>query len=236
MALFGGGSMIHPVAMVDGPDGITLIDAGLPGQLDAIRGRLSAAGFALSAVKRILLTDQDIDHIGSAEAIVEATGARVYAHVADRPFIEGKARLLKFDPGRWEQRLEALPAGQRERARELLSSPPRVGVDVPLSGWEELNVHGGILVIPTPGHTPGHVCYYLRATRLLIAGDALRVENGELVGPSPGATADMPRALASLRNLLEYEVSGVLCYHGGFSDRNVSGRLRDLVEETHHAA
>ncbi|WP_330573610.1 MBL fold metallo-hydrolase, partial [Clostridioides difficile] len=35
-------------------------------------------------------------------------------------------------------------------------------------------------VIPTGGHTRGHICLYLKESKVLIAGDLLQVENGEL--------------------------------------------------------
>jgi glyoxylase-like metal-dependent hydrolase (beta-lactamase superfamily II) len=104
-----------------------------------------------------------------------------------------------------------------------------VKVDHVLKGGEELPIHGGITVIPTPGHTPGHVCYYLKAQGLLLAGDALRVENGSLIGPSPMATPDMRRAVASLRNLLPYRIDAILCYHGGLTRQDIPARLSALT-------
>ncbi len=77
-------------------------------------------------------------------------------------------------------------------------------------------LHGGIEVIHTPGHTPGHLSLFVKKARLLIAGDELRVEEGELVGPSEWATPDTKQASASLRKLTEYQIDYVLCYHGGF--------------------
>ena len=115
------------------------------------------------------------------------------------------------------------------RLLKILASPPKIGVDHPLAGGEELPFHGGIVVIPTPGHSPGHVCYYLKTQRLLIAGDALRVEGGSLIGPSPMATPDMRRAVASLRNLLPYRIDAILCYHGGLMRRDIGPRLRALT-------
>src|SRR5208283_5054926 len=99
-----------------------------------------------------------------------------------------------------------------------------------LQGGELLPFHGGIDVIPTPGHTPGHVCYFVRSLGLLVAGDALRVENRELAGPSPTGTPDLPAAFASLKNLLACPIKGVLCYHGGFFDSDPGARIRELAE------
>lgn len=223
-------SVIHPVVLWEGRDGASLFDAGYPGQLPAIEGGLTALGVKLKDVRRIFLTHQDLDHVGSAEAVQAATGAEVYAHAADKPYIEGEKRLAKVDPARLEDRLRAMPERLRHQARLMMSSPPTVKVLRALQGGEVLPFHGGIEVIPTPGHTPGHVCYFVKSLGLLIAGDALRVENGELAGPSRRGTPDMAAALASLKNLLPYPISAVLCYHGGYFDRDPGQKIQELAE------
>jgi glyoxylase-like metal-dependent hydrolase (beta-lactamase superfamily II) len=223
-------STIHPVVLWEGRDGITLIDAGFPGQLPLIESGLTALGLKLKDVKRIFLTHQDLDHIGSAEAVQAASGAEVYAHGADKPYIEGEKRLEKIDPARMEDQLKAMPEKLRHQARLMMSAPPTVKVMHVLQGGEVLPFHGGVEVIPTPGHTPGHVCYFVKALGLLIAGDALRVENGELAGPGPRGTPDMAGAVASLKNLLACPIRTVLCYHGGYFDRDPAARIRELAE------
>jgi glyoxylase-like metal-dependent hydrolase (beta-lactamase superfamily II) len=223
-------STIHPVVLWEGREGVTLIDAGFPGQLPLIESGLTGLGLKLKDVKRIFLTHQDLDHIGSAEAVQTATGAEVYAHAADKPYIEGEKRLVKMDPARMEDRLKAMPEKLRHQARLMMSAPPTVKVVHVLQGGELLPFHGGVEVIPTPGHTPGHVCFFVKTLGLLVSGDALRVENGELAGPSTGATPDMPGAIASLKNLLAYPIRTVLCYHGGYFDRDPTARIRELAE------
>ena len=223
---------IYPVILWEGREGASLFDAGFPRQLPAIESGLTAVGVKLKDVRRIFLTHQDLDHIGAAEAIQAATGAEVYAHAADKPYIEGEKHLARMDPARFEDRLRLMPERIRHQARLMMSSPPTVKVVRVLQGGEVLPFHGGIDVIATPGHTPGHVCYYVKSLGLLIAGDALRVENGELAGPSPMATPDMPGALASLKNLLSYRISAVLCYHGGYFDKDPGQRIQLLAETT----
>jgi len=229
MTFLGGSGNIHPVVLWDGSDGVTLVDAGLPGQVPQIEAGLEGLGLKLRDVRRILLTHQDIDHIGSADALSRASGAEVSAHAADVPYIEGDRPLLKMDRSRYESRIQALPEAQKQAVRAILESPPKVKVRHVLNGGEELPFHGGIVVIATPGHTPGHVSYYLKAAKLLLAGDAMRVEDGSLIGPSPMATPDMRSAVASLRSLLSFPIESVLCYHGGLANRDVAARLRELA-------
>lgn len=110
----------------DGKDGASLIDAGYPGQMADIERALGEAGVKLGEVKRILLTHQDLDHIRSAEALAAATGAEVFAHAADTPYIQGEKRLVKMDPARFEERLKGLPEKLRDQARLMISSLPTV--------------------------------------------------------------------------------------------------------------
>ena len=68
----------------------------------------------------------------------------------------------------------------------LFADPPKVSVDMAVADEEVLPYCGGITVIFTPGHTPGHICLYLNQSKILIAGDALVAVHGELRGPNPG--------------------------------------------------
>ncbi len=93
-----------------------------------------------------------------------------------------------------------------------------------LAGGETLLLCGGITVIPTPGHTVGHVCLYLAQGRTLIAGDALNVHEGVLRSSVPAQSLDVQQARASLGRLAPFDVASVICYHGGlYRDAPTSG-------------
>ncbi len=229
MRFAGAESTVYPVLLRDAGGEATLVDAGLPGQAAAIEERLRWHGVPLTALRRIILTHQDLDHIGSAQALADASGAEVMAHAADAPYIRGDRRPIKLDPRRYEERLKGQPKSEREAVMRIVADPPRVPVDRLLDDGAKLPWHGGIVVIHTPGHTPGHVSLYLAASRVLIAGDALRSENGVLVGPNPGATPDLPEATRSLRKLVALAIDGVICYHGGPAGPDAAERLRALA-------
>jgi glyoxylase-like metal-dependent hydrolase (beta-lactamase superfamily II) len=229
MRLGANASTIYPVLLWDKKDGATLIDTGVPGSEKAIEEHLQRLGLGWKDIRRIIITHQDIDHIGGASAAVKASNAEVLAHRDDIPYIQGERRLLKADPDRIEKMVQNVPEERREAVRRIFSDPPKVHVTRALADGEKLPYGGGIVVIHTPGHTPGHISLYLEADRLLISGDALRAENGVLQGPSPGATADLALATASLRKLLDYPIDRVLCYHGGLANRGALARLRELA-------
>ncbi len=73
MNLRGQSSIIYPALLWDF-DEATLVDTGIPGQLDALRGEIEKAGVDFESISRIILTHQDIDHIGGLPEILRARG------------------------------------------------------------------------------------------------------------------------------------------------------------------
>src|ERR671928_311829 len=195
-------SFLNLTLIVDEENGNTLVDAGLPDQMEAISAALVEAGIGVRDLRRIIFTHQDLDHVGSGAALVRQSGARVLAHPADVPYIEGRLRPLKPTPEMLEQ---------RPQMREVLQRLEPVGVDELLEDEERLDVAGGIRVIFTPGHTPGHLSLYMERSKVLVAGDALTAEGGSLNGPNPSATLDTGEAARSARRLADLDVETVVC-------------------------
>jgi glyoxylase-like metal-dependent hydrolase (beta-lactamase superfamily II) len=69
--------------LIEGDDGLTLIDSGYPGKEAAVFGAILALGRSPDQLKHLILTHGHPDHIGSAAAIVQETGARTYMHPLD---------------------------------------------------------------------------------------------------------------------------------------------------------
>ncbi|MFC7394000.1 MBL fold metallo-hydrolase [Scopulibacillus cellulosilyticus] len=205
---------LHPSLVWDS-DNVVLIDAGVPGQADQIRAEMEKAGVSFDKLTTVILTHQDFDHIGSLPEIIQQSKNKieVIAHEADKPYIEGEKLLMKMD---------------RERAEKM--TPPKAKVDKTVADQEELPYCGGIKVIYTPGHTPGHISLYLEKSKTLITGDAIVSENGRLIGPNPPFTPDMDLALQSIKKFTEYDIQSVICYHGGLCTDNVNQQLRDIVK------
>ena len=215
-------SFLNLTLIVDEQNGNMLVDAGLPDQAEAIGVALLEGGIGVRDLKRIIFTHQDLDHVGSGAALVRQSGARVLAHPADAPHIDGSLRLLKPSAEMLEQ---------RPQMREILERLEPVGVDEHLEDGARLEIAGGIRVIFTPGHTPGHLSLYLERSKVLIAGDALRAERGSLTGPNPSMTLEMGTALQSLRRLAGLEIDTIVCYHGGVVSEDANGQLRRVIQE-----
>jgi glyoxylase-like metal-dependent hydrolase (beta-lactamase superfamily II) len=215
---------VHPVLLVD-PQGPLLVDTGLPGQGDTLRRLLAQKGVELAQLRWLVLTHQDLDHIGNAPEVARGSPAEVCAHAQDAPYIEGQRTPLKLAP----ERLATLAPEARAFFEEWAEHPPRVRVARRLEDGQRLPVAGGVRVVFTPGHTPGHLSLYLEAHRVLIAGDALVVADGQLRGPRPEVTLDMEEAMRSVAKLAELEPEFVVCYHGGLFGPGAAARLREIA-------
>jgi glyoxylase-like metal-dependent hydrolase (beta-lactamase superfamily II) len=218
-------SFLNVTLIADAENGNTLVDAGLPDQAETIGAALADAGMGVGDLGRVIFTHQDLDHTGSGAALVRQSGARVLAHPADAPYIDGSLSLLKPSPEMLER---------RPQMREVLERLEPVGVDELLEAGTRLDLAGGTNVISTPGHTPGHVSLYLERPRVLVAGDALTSERGYLNGPNPTMTLDMPTAVQSIRKLAALDVDTIVCYHGGVVSEDAVGQLQRVLRETSH--
>lgn len=231
--LMGKSDTICPTLIWD-EDAVILVDTGYPGQLPLLRNAMEQAGVHFDRLSVVLLTHQDIDHIGSLPAVLAESSRKieVLASEQERPYIQGERRLLKITPEAIEQAVAALPpqvpAEWRSSFRAVLENPPKAPVNRTLADGDVLNYGGGITVIHTPGHTPGHISLYHHRTKTLIAGDAMIVADGLLLPSAPQQTHDMNAALASLRKLARYDIETVICYHGGRYSDKANERIAEL--------
>ena len=96
-------------------------------------------------VKAILLTHGHFDHIGAIKEIKQATGAFIYVHTNDASMLIDPEENLSVDNGQY---VSEIPS------------------DAVLAGGETLKLAGmEIQVLHTPGHSPGHMCFWEKDTR-----------------------------------------------------------------------
>jgi len=214
---------VYPVLLSDQKEAV-LVDAGYPGRLADLAAGLANAGVAERLLSTVILTHQDIDHIGGMPELLRHLGRPigVLAHELEKPYIQGERRLIKITDealaGIDRMFPPEVPEQWRKAFKALLESPPRAGVDRTIKGGDELPYGGGIVVIDTPGHTPGHISLYHVPSKTLIAGDALIVADGRLGLPAPELAVDYGQAVQSLRVLSAFDIRRVACYHGGLYD------------------
>ncbi|QRG66080.1 MBL fold metallo-hydrolase [Brevibacillus choshinensis] len=175
------------------PDGVTLVDAGIPFLTKGILSFIDQLG--AGPLKQIVLTHGHSDHVGAVKRIVEARKTPVFAHEIEIPYLEGKE-----------------PYPRRKKA-EMTVTP---GVVQPLrkTAEGELETTAGLTPYHTPGHSPGHVVYYHEADGVLLAGDLFTSKAGKLNRPMPMFTADMAEALKSSLILRELQPAHLEVCHG----------------------
>jgi glyoxylase-like metal-dependent hydrolase (beta-lactamase superfamily II) len=161
--------------VVQDGEGLTAVDAGLPGFGDTLEDDLGAHGLEPGRVEAVVLTHSDGDHTGLASRFKEA-GAQVLIHQADAPALaKPAAKSGDAAPGKLVRHLwrPALWRFFGYMARRGGGKPPAVEADVTFADGDVLDVPGRPRVLHTPGHTSGHSALLLEDRGVLFVGDSL---------------------------------------------------------------
>jgi glyoxylase-like metal-dependent hydrolase (beta-lactamase superfamily II) len=213
--------------LLDTDDGLVLVDCGEAGRGDQVAGTVAALGRTVGEVRHILVTHHHPDHTGSLADLSRRTQALVWVHAADAPFVRGDRTWSGLEPVSRPGRLlrPLLVRLQPDR-------PEPVRVDQLLGDHDRLPA-GGVQVVHTPGHTPGHVAFLLpREGGVLIAGDAAtnvgRLRSG---GHRLAAmvTDDLAAAHDSFRLLAGLEFQVAVFGHGAPLRSGAAERFRKVA-------
>ncbi|ADB59916.1 beta-lactamase domain protein [Haloterrigena turkmenica DSM 5511] len=178
--------------LIEGDDGLTLVDAGLPAHMDLLQAGLERIEADISDINAVILTHIDPDHIGLAEPL-RKEGIPVWVHEdGEEVALEGLGKppigffLLMWRPAfvRFIRALMKDGMGDEEPIAEVNTFTEGQVLDVP--GQPE--------VIHTPGHREGHCSFWLPDSRILFAGDALitlDIMSGKAVDPEPVRGGDL---------------------------------------------
>ena len=213
-------SLIH-----DAAKGPTLVDTGVSRVAGGLDEALAEEGLKVADLKRIILTHQDVDHTGALRELVNESGAETLAHEVEAPYIDGRKPRVKIPS---LNAFDHMP--QLRSFFERLANNP-TPIDTLLHDNDRLDLAGGVRVIFTPGHTPGHISLYLERTRTLITGDALALRDGQVDVSAPQMTLDTPLAWESARKLATLDVQTLVCFHGGVLTAGVNEQLQRLATQ-----
>jgi glyoxylase-like metal-dependent hydrolase (beta-lactamase superfamily II) len=181
-------------------EGFSLIDTGpnLPGVLPALEASLAEIGLTVEDCRRILITHFHMDHCGLAGIIAGRSGASIdLSEIEDltiRTFARGEERAVRLrafarenglDSGTMDQVIRAFSAFRTATSPFCATGIIADGDRLTLGGREAE-------AIATPGHSRGHISFYLPAERFLIAGDHVLPHITPNLSPDLTAPAFLP--------------------------------------------
>ena len=196
------------------PEGITVIDAGLPGHWRDLVAEIASIGRSLGDIRGVILTHGDSDHIGFAERLRREHGVPVFIHPDDAARAKGGPKpknakhTMKLGP-LFGFASYAIRKGGIRTAWLTEIHEARDG--------QVLDLPGSPQIIGLPGHSPGSIAVYSPAVNAVFVGDGLttrHVLTGQ-IGPQPAPFTDEPaQAISSLDRIVATGATWVLPGHG----------------------
>lgn len=157
------GDYVNGFLLRDEDGQVTLVDMGIASSGPKVIAALRSVGSGPGDVTRLLLTHCHPDHAGGAAYVSRETGRPVDIHAADAAYV------------RTGTQPDVDPSSRLGRLFRRLPQPRQEGVTVgeELTDGQVLSFAGGIRVVHTPGHSPGHASYLHEDSGVLITGDAI---------------------------------------------------------------
>jgi glyoxylase-like metal-dependent hydrolase (beta-lactamase superfamily II) len=227
--------------LIEGDDGYLLVDSGwnAPEAYGALMAQLHALGVPLKELRRVVFTHVHPDHYGLAGRLKGDCDAELMLGAPERGFIDTRYRNPDGLLERMSQWLLSHGAPEHE-ATNLRGASMPVRAYVVAADPDTL-LHGGEVlkagryrweVIWTPGHSPGHMCFYDRAQRVMITGDHILPTISPNVSLHPEQPGNpLHDYITSLRKIAEYDVELALPAHE-YDFIDLRARVRELEE--HH--
>lgn len=229
---FQGVAHVIATALLDGPEGVTLVDPGPTSTLATLQRRLGAAGASVDDISALLLTHIHLDHAGVSGSLVRMN-PRIRVHVHER----GAPHMI--DPARLLESASRLYGDQMHRLWGAFEAVPAGNIHT-LSGGETLAVAGRVLdVAYTPGHASHHVSYFDARSRIAFVGDTAGVRIGSarfIQPPTPPPDIDLDAWSASAERILAWQPETLFLTHFGPSQTPPADHLQELLERLRTSA
>ena len=210
--------LINSYLIADDDGSLTLVDAGMKRAHTKVLAALAQLGKAPGDVQRILMTHAHPDHAGGLKATKDATGAAVLAHDREAVYLR-EGRPPPNDRGtRLGKLLTRLPAG----------GFPAVEVAATFADATVLPIGGGLRVVHTPGHTPGHCSFLHESTGVLITGDSVWNVRGLRFGPA-GFCTDVAMSQQTIERLSDLSFEVAAFTHGAHISSGAPAAVRAFL-------
>jgi glyoxylase-like metal-dependent hydrolase (beta-lactamase superfamily II) len=218
-----------------------LVDAGWNTEeaFDALSAGLDQIGTSVGAVQGVLVTHIHPDHYGLAGRVRETSGAWIALHPADARLIhdrytdpDGLIESMEAELRRLGAPADALTELTRSAMplrRFVTSAQPDVlleDLDRPeIPGWD-------LLSLWTPGHSPGHLCFWEPSNKVMLTGDHVLPHITSHISLNPQSTENpLDEYLDSLTRVAEYPAEEVFPAHE-YRFTDLAGRV--AVIRSHH--
>jgi len=200
------------------PDGLTIIDTGMPFSENQTLKYIASLGHSAGEIKYILITHADLDHYGCLAALREASGAHTYASQPEAEAMAGgvSSRPVNRDIGRFQ--------GFMIRLMGKYLKPTPIQVDELLRDGQILPVLGGLHVVETAGHSPGHLSFYVPSAGVLFCGDSMKSNDKGLRASRSRNNWNQPLADASVKKQAALGAQ-IVCPGHGPVVKNASGKF-----------
>jgi glyoxylase-like metal-dependent hydrolase (beta-lactamase superfamily II) len=226
------------VYVIEGQDGLTLIDGGwaIPEAREVLDRSLARLGANVRDIRRFLVTHVHRDHYTLASELGAETDADVMLGLADRPTLEIARR-----PDRSSEL--SLVVLTRAGARELGIRPREGALRTNVSAWgdprgwlvDDVDLdlgHRTLSAVHTPGHTPGHFVFADVVGGVLFSGDhvlpTITPSIGFVLPPPQDPLGDFMASLAKVKAIPDL---ALLPAHGSIATSS-HARVDVLLE--HH--
>ena len=223
--------------LIEHDSGFIMVDPGWnhPDSWQSLTTGMGECEIPLNAITGVVVTHMHPDHHGQSGRVREESGAWVGMHPAEDAFLERQGnRGMMRDGMTTYLHWCGAPASH---LTELITSRQQDGQFTAMVRADRLLEHGDLIDAPglrlravwTPGHTPGHLCYYDETHDVLLTGDHILPRITPNVSSYDLSDNPLEDYLASLQKLRGLQPREVLPAHE-YRFADLDSRLDDLAE------
>ncbi len=204
------------VFIIEGKNGLILVDTGIPNSEKKIISYLNSIGKSVSDIKYILLTHSHMDHFGSAYTLQKMSNAHIGISESGIPNVDGTNGVLLPVVG--SKSIKSKFFVYFVSFMLKFSKPRFIKPDMKLrEGVFPAEMGVNARIIETPGHTKDSISIYLEDSKTVIVGDMLYGTDKRL--EAPPFFEDYISLINSIKKIRELNPDLVCVSHG--KDHNI---------------